>query len=129
MATVATDAPAEQVGENPLVEGLERLPVAPTTMVIFGASGDLAKRKLLPALYNLAHEGALPEHFYLIGIARREESDEEFRDFARQAIVEFSRRVPDEPLLDGLLSRLRYVGFSFDDAEGYVELGGLIDEL
>jgi glucose-6-phosphate 1-dehydrogenase len=42
MATVATDAPTEQVGENPLVEGLERLPVAPTTMVIFGASGDLA---------------------------------------------------------------------------------------
>jgi glucose-6-phosphate 1-dehydrogenase len=60
MATVATDAPEREVGENPLVEGLERLPVAPTTLVIFGASGDLAKRKLLPALYNLAHEGALP---------------------------------------------------------------------
>ncbi len=50
-ASVPTDAPREQVGDNPLVEGLERLPVAPTTMVIFGASGDLAKRKLLPALY------------------------------------------------------------------------------
>ena len=42
--------------ENPLVEGLERLPVPATTLVIFGASGDLARRKLLPALYNLAHE-------------------------------------------------------------------------
>ena len=47
--------------ENPLIEGLERLPVRPTALVIFGATGDLAHRKLLPALYNLAHEGALPE--------------------------------------------------------------------
>ena len=79
-ASIPTDAPREQVGDNPLVEGLERLPVAPTTMVIFGASGDLAARKLLPALYNLAHEGALPERFNLIGAARREQTDDEFRD-------------------------------------------------
>jgi len=46
------------VADNPLVEGLERLPVHPTALVIFGATGDLAHRKLLPALYNLAHEGA-----------------------------------------------------------------------
>jgi len=45
--------------DNPLIEGLERLPVHPTTLVIFGATGDLSHRKLLPALYNLAHEGAL----------------------------------------------------------------------
>ena len=56
------DTPA---ADNPLVEGLERLPVHPTTLAIFGATGDLAKRKLLPALYNLAHEGALPERFNL----------------------------------------------------------------
>jgi glucose-6-phosphate 1-dehydrogenase len=117
------------VRENPLVEGLERLPIPNTTLTIFGATGDLARRKLLPALYNLAHEGVLPEWFYLIGVARGAKSDNGFRDFAREAIVEFSRRVPDEPLLDGLLSRLRYVGFSFDDATGYVELGRLIDKL
>ncbi len=46
--------------DNPLVEGLERLPVHPTSLVIFGATGDLAHRKLLPALYNLAHEGRCP---------------------------------------------------------------------
>ena len=57
--------------ENPLVEGLERLPVHPTTLTIFGATGDLAHRKLLPALYNLAHEGSLPERFNLIGVSRR----------------------------------------------------------
>ena len=65
--------------ENPLVEGLERIPVHPTTLVIFGATGDLAQRKLLPALYNLAHEGSLPERFNLIGVARRDLSDDDFR--------------------------------------------------
>src|SRR3982751_3741392 len=71
--------------ENPLVEGLERLPVHPTTLVIFGASGDLAKRKLLPAIYNLAHEGALPERFNLIGVSRGELSDEQFQQQARES--------------------------------------------
>ena len=81
--------------ENPLVEGLERLPVGPTTMTIFGATGDLARRKLLPALYNLAHEGALPERFNLIGVSRGEESDDDYRQWAREAIAQFSRRPPD----------------------------------
>ncbi len=68
----------EEVTENPLIEGLERLPVPATSLVIFGATGDLARRKLLPALYNLAHEGALPERFNLIGVSRGELTDEEF---------------------------------------------------
>ena len=67
---------------NPLVEALERLPVHPTTLVIFGATGDLARRKLLPALYNLAHEGALPEHFALVGSSRSDLADEDFRELA-----------------------------------------------
>src|SRR3954451_20360652 len=129
MATVATDAPVEQVGENPLVEGLERLPVAPTTMVIFGASGDLAKRKLLPALYNLAHEGALPERFNLIGAARRDTSDDEFRETAREAITQNSRRDPDDQVLEGLLERIRYVAVPFDDGEAYGRLAKAIEEL
>ena len=69
-----TDDRAPAIRSNPLVEGLERLPVHPTTLVIFGATGDLAKRKLLPALYNLAHEGALPERFDLVGTSRSEMS-------------------------------------------------------
>jgi glucose-6-phosphate 1-dehydrogenase len=129
MATVATDAPEREVGENPLVEGLERLPVAPTTLVIFGASGDLAKRKLLPALYNLAHEGALPERFNLIGAARREQSDDEFREMARESIESSSRRDPDPQVLDGLLERMRYVSVPFDDSEAYGTLGRVIAEL
>ena len=91
--------------ENPLVEGLERLPVHPTSLVVFGATGDLAHRKLLPALYNLAHEGALPERFNLIGVARREISSDDFRADARKSIEKFSRRTPDSTVLDGLLGR------------------------
>src|SRR4051794_40699706 len=122
-------AVAERTEENPLVEGLERLPVPGTALVIFGATADLARRKLLPAIYNLAHEGALPERFNLIGGSRREQSDEEFRDFARESISEFSRREPDDPVLDGLLERLSYIGFSFDDQEGYGKLSEALDKL
>src|SRR6478672_11785065 len=114
--------------ENPLVEGLERLPVHPTTLVIFGASGDLAKRKLLPAIYNLAHEGALPERFNLIGISRGEMSDDEFRDEARKSITEFSRREADEKVLDALLEQFRYVTGSFDDESMYGRLTEALDE-
>src|SRR6476659_9051905 len=95
--------------ENPLVEGLERLPVHPTALVIFGATGDLAHRKLLPALYNLAHEGALPARFELIGVARREKPDDEFREMAKQSIERYSRHRPDPAVLEGLLRDMRYV--------------------
>jgi glucose-6-phosphate 1-dehydrogenase len=100
--------------ENPLVEGLERLPVHPTTLVIFGATGDLAHRKLLPAIYNLAHEGALPESFNLIGVSRSDMSDDEYRQVARESIQEHSRRAPDEQVLEKLLERVRYVPGTFD---------------
>jgi glucose-6-phosphate 1-dehydrogenase len=113
---------------NPLTEGLERRPLHPTTMVIFGASGDLAKRKLLPAIYNLAHEGALPEQFNLIGVSRGEMSDDEFRKGARESIAEFSRRDADDKVLDALLERFRYVTGSFDDDEMYDKLGKAADE-
>src|SRR4051812_39458574 len=117
MATVEQGQRSEDQEANPLVEGLERLPVHPTTMVIFGATGDLAKRKLLPAIYNLAHEGALPERFNLIGVSRGEMSDEEFQETARESISEFSRREADEKVLTGLVGRMRYVTGSFDDED------------
>ncbi len=108
--------------ENPLVEGLERLPVHPTTLVIFGGTGDLAKRKLLPAIYNLAHEGALPERFNLIGASRSEMSDDEYRELARESITQFSRREADSQVLESLLGRIRYVGGTFDDQSVYERL-------
>jgi glucose-6-phosphate 1-dehydrogenase len=125
MATVAQ--PQDQ--ENPLVEGLERLPVHPTTLVIFGATGDLAKRKLLPAIYNLAHEGALPERFNLVGVSRGEQTDEEFQHLARDSIEQFSRRPADDQVLSSLVEGMRYVAGSFDEDDMYDRLGSVLDEL
>jgi hypothetical protein len=78
--------------ENPLAEGLEPPPLHATGLVIFGATGDLARRKLLPAIYNLAHDGLLPTRFGLVGIARGRMDDEEFRGLAAEAVHRFSRR-------------------------------------
>ncbi len=123
-----TDKPEHGDEPNPLIEGLERKPVHPTTMVIFGASGDLAKRKLLPAIYNLAHEGALPEQFNLIGVSRGEQSDDDFRKEARDSIAKFSRREADDKVLDALTERFRYVTGNFDDDDMYDKLGKVLDE-
>ncbi len=117
----------EDLAENPLVAGLERLPVAPTALVIFGATGDLARRKLLPALYNLAHEGALPERFHLIGVSRREQEHEDYRAECEAAIRAFSRRTPDEQVLAELLEEVCYVPGVFDDPAVYAELGTALD--
>ena len=119
------------VADNPLTEGLERLPVHPTTLVIFGATGDLAKRKLLPALYNLAHEGSLPERFNLIGVSRRDKPHEEFQAEMREAIEQFSRTQPNGEVLDALLEHVRYIPGNFDDPRVYAALAeciGAFDE-
>jgi glucose-6-phosphate 1-dehydrogenase len=118
----------QKTAENPLVEGLERLPVHPTALVIFGATGDLAHRKLLPALYNLAHEGALPERFDLIGVARSDMSHEDFQASARESIERFSRHKPDPDVLEGLVANTRYVPGSFDQDDVYSELYRTLDE-
>jgi glucose-6-phosphate 1-dehydrogenase len=121
-------AVATATAENPLIEGLERLPIHPTTLVIFGATGDLAHRKLLPALYNLAHEGALPERFHLVGVSRSDHEHEEFKQMAREAITQFSRRDCNDDVLDKLLEDVRYVPGLFDDASVYETLAGTLDE-
>jgi glucose-6-phosphate 1-dehydrogenase len=118
----------EELGENPLVEGLERLPVHPTALVIFGATGDLAHRKLLPALYNLAHDGALPERFELIGVARRDQPDDDFQQVARESIERFSRRRPDPAVLDGLVANMRYIAGTFDDDTVYAQIESTLKE-
>jgi len=104
---------------NPLAEGMERLTTDPTTLVIFGATGDLARRKLLPALYNLAHDGLLPERFHLIGIARRERAHEHYREECEQAIRANSRRPPDADVLRNLLANVRYIPGQFDNDHVY----------
>jgi glucose-6-phosphate 1-dehydrogenase len=127
MAAVAGRATGQPEPENPLTSGLERLPVAPTSLVIFGATGDLARRKLLPAIYNLAHDGALPERFHLIGVSRKDKENDDFRTECEESIRRFSRRKPDEAVLDSLLESVKYVPGTFDDPHVYAELGRLLD--
>ncbi|HYP48098.1 MAG TPA: glucose-6-phosphate dehydrogenase [Thermoleophilaceae bacterium] len=114
--------------ENPLTQGLERVPVHPTTLVIFGGTGDLAKRKLLPAIYNLAHEGALPERFNLIGVSRSDVPHDDYRQMAEESITEHSRREADPRVLEQLLQHVRYVPGTFDDDEMYEKLAAAATE-
>ncbi len=108
---------------NPLRAGLQldRVP-APCVMVIFGVSGDLATRKLMPALYDLAVGLPLPEGFSIVGVSRREWSDEEFRAEMRKAVTEHARTPVTEESWDSFASGLFYVRGDFDDPETYSRL-------
>jgi glucose-6-phosphate 1-dehydrogenase len=112
-------APTETDQPNPLAAGLERQPIRPTILTIFGATGDLSKRKLLPALYNLAADGALPERFHLVGSSRSDMPHGDFRDLARESITQFSRRDVDENVLEALLESVKFVGGGFDEDSVY----------
>src|SRR3972149_2057629 len=80
--------------------GLEGIP-EPCTMVIIGATGDLAERKLAPALYNLMLGGFLPSEFTVVGLARRDLTDQAFRDHLRAGIDRYSRNPPASPAIWG----------------------------
>ena len=113
---------------NPLRVGMRNTRnVAPCVMVIFGATGDLTHRKLLPALYNLAMEHPLPPQFTVVGVARRPLSNEDFRRQALSSINEFSRRRPVNPAVWETFSKgLFYHQTQFDDVAGYQSLGELL---
>lgn len=96
-------------------------------LVIFGASGDLTKRKLIPALYNLALERRLPERFAVVGYARTEMTDEEFRKSMRGAVKEFSRSgLNDEAVWQQFANTLFYVAGGYDDNGGYRKLEDIV---
>jgi len=91
-------------------------------MVIFGAAGDLTKRKLIPALYNLAKSGLLSDNFAVIGLARAEYDDEEFRRRLRDDLNEFATEEIDSPTWDWLAERLYYLSGDFEDKETFSKL-------
>ena len=109
---------------NPLREGLPRQRVPqPCAMVIFGASGDLAHRKLMPALYSLAHEGLLPPFFSIIGVAMQDFTTATFREEMKHAVVEFSRFKPvNEAAWNALAEGIFYVHGDFSSEETYAKL-------
>jgi glucose-6-phosphate 1-dehydrogenase len=115
---------------NPLAEGLElRRTPDPCTLVIFGASGDLTKRKLFPALYSLAYRNLLPQNFAIVGVARTEESDDDFRDRMKESVQEFARDPFDDRVWDFLAGGMRYVAMDFTDEEAENKLGDTLTEL
>jgi glucose-6-phosphate 1-dehydrogenase len=118
--------------DNPLREGLRFQHSAdPCVIVIFGVTGDLAHRKLLPALYNLAVERRLPANSAIVGFARRELSDDVFREQARESIEKFSRNKPSQrpALWDTFVKGLFYVQSNFDDPEGFRTLAARLTEV
>ncbi|HSZ82901.1 MAG TPA: glucose-6-phosphate dehydrogenase [Polyangia bacterium] len=116
---------------NPLREGLheERIP-EPATMVIFGASGDLTKRKLVPALYSLARDRLLPARFAVVGYARKPIPEDAFRDDMRKGCDEFARRRPvDAELWGTFANHVFYQEGSYDDPAAYAALKTRLEEI
>jgi len=116
---------------NPLAEGLHDYRVAdPAVMVIFGATGDLSGRKLLPALYNLAKQRSLPAGFAVVGAAIDDLNDEAFRKHASDVMHKFSRTQPiDARVLDAFLSSLSYVKVDFSKLDDFKALAQKLQEL
>ncbi len=119
--------PTELLGEPAASSARPAVPA--TTLVLFGATGDLARRKLLPALYNLARDGALPRGFTLVATSRSQLTDEQFRERAAEAVRQFSRRAPEEALLAELLRNVRYVPGASDDPAAYDALANVLAQL
>ncbi|HEU5091017.1 MAG TPA: glucose-6-phosphate dehydrogenase, partial [Roseiflexaceae bacterium] len=121
---------ATQTVSNPLRVGLRmsRTP-EPCTVVIFGATGDLTHRKLVPALYNLQRERLLPPGFSVIGAARRDWSD----DYFRQTLLDDAREHSRSPIQDDVWASfaegISYVRVPFDDSEAYKTLAARLDEV
>jgi glucose-6-phosphate 1-dehydrogenase len=101
----------------------------PVTVVIFGGGGDLAHRKLLPALYNLHLDGLLPPRYAIVGAGRMRSTDDEYRAFARDGIARFSRRPIDEPAWETFASNLFAVNVELDRQSGIAPLGARLDVL
>ncbi|MFN8453837.1 MAG: glucose-6-phosphate dehydrogenase [Anaerolineae bacterium] len=110
-------------------DSLRKIP-DPCVVVIFGASGDLTHRKLMPALFSLACEGFLPEHFAVIGVARTEMDHDGFRQKVKEGIEHFSRLRPDEcNSWPGFAANIYYHRANYDDPAGYEALSKLLGEI
>jgi glucose-6-phosphate 1-dehydrogenase len=121
-------AVAEQ--ENPLLEGLTlRRTPDPCAMVIFGASGDLAHRKIFPALYSLLYRRLLPERFGVVGVARTEGDADQFREDMKEAIKKYGRDEFREDVWEKLAEGMRWVSADFADEGGEDRVIEVLNEL
>jgi glucose-6-phosphate 1-dehydrogenase len=125
MATIQASVRAEDLSQ--VTHGAERIPEA-GILVIFGASGDLTKRKLLPALFHLRQNNLLPKQYAIVGVARRPLGGEFAADM-REGIVEFGGVEASDPLLDDFVAHISYYPLQFDDATGYAGLQAELDRI
>ncbi len=125
MATVQMRVSPADLSQVP--RGAEQIP-DPAILVIFGASGDLTKRKLLPALYHLFQSNLLPEKFAIVGVARRPLGDEFAQDM-REGIVEFGDVDKSDAKLDSFVSHISYFALNFDDPGHYAALKAELDRI
>jgi glucose-6-phosphate 1-dehydrogenase len=108
-------------------QSAERIP-EPTAVVIFGASGDLTKRKLLPALFHLEQAGLLPGEFSVVGVARRPLQDE-FQKDMREGILQFGGVKEGDQKLDEFMKKVSYFAMNFDDPDGYARLKTALEDI
>jgi glucose-6-phosphate 1-dehydrogenase len=120
--TATLPSPASVV--NPLRAGLATDRITdPCNVVFFGATGDLMKRMLIPAMWNLRLEDILPSNFGIVGFSRSQFSDEQFREEMRKAVEQFSRSGPArEPLWSDFASHMSYISGTFDDSAAFARL-------
>jgi glucose-6-phosphate 1-dehydrogenase len=115
---------------NPLREGLSTRAVPqPCAIVIFGATGDLTHRKLIPALYNLAADGELPPAVAVIGFARRPKTDQEFRNELGETTKQFSRQEVRDDIWKTFSQSVFYHQSEFGDERGYQSLARRLDQI
>jgi glucose-6-phosphate 1-dehydrogenase len=125
MATIQMRVSPEDLSQVP--KGKERIP-EPGILVIFGGSGDLTKRKLLPALFHLRQADLLPKQFAIVGVARRPLGDEFAADM-REGIVEFGGTDGADPKLNDFVSHISYYALNFDDPASYTGLKSELDRI
>ena len=117
---------------NPLRDPADRrLPriAGPCVLVIFGVTGDLSRKKLMPAVYDLANRGLLPPGFGLVGFARRDWEDDHFAQVVHDAVKEHARTVFREEVWEQLLEGIRFVSGTFDDDDAFIRLRETLREL
>ncbi|PWT94971.1 MAG: glucose-6-phosphate dehydrogenase [Candidatus Melainabacteria bacterium] len=124
MTATATQT-STQIQESRMKE-LAGQKAGPCIIVIFGGAGDLTKRKLIPALYNLSLHNLLPDQFAIVGMARSEKSDDSFRDELTQAMEQFATTKIEPQKWDWFLKRIHYLNGHFEDPEAYKKLQTLL---
>ncbi len=125
MATIQMKVRPEDLNQVP--KGSERIP-EPGVLTIFGASGDLTKRKLLPALFHLFQSNLLPRQFAIVGVARRPLGDEFAKDM-REGIIEFGGADASDSKLDEFVGKISYFALNFDDPGHYATLKAELDRI